>query len=59
MYKHLVVYVLKTAMKMAEHGLRHFDFVRQVFGKMEVVLESNTHIFFGGNLVLVDPALPW
>ena len=42
MCKHLVVYVLETEMNKAEHGVRLFDFVRQVFGKMEVVIESNT-----------------
>ena len=29
-----------------EHGVCLLDFVRQVFGKLEVVLESNTQIFF-------------
>ena len=46
MYKHLVVYVLETAMNKTEHGVRLLDFVCQVFGKLEVVLESNNHIFF-------------
>ena len=45
MYKHLVVYVLDTAINKTEHGLRLLDFVRQVFGKLEVVLESNTRSF--------------
>ena len=36
----------KTAMNKAEHGVCLLDFVRKVFGKMEVVLESNTKIFF-------------
>ena len=46
MYKHLVVHVLETAMNKAEHGVRLLDFVRKVFGKIEVVLESNTQAFF-------------
>ena len=58
MYKHLVVYVLETAMNKTEIGVCLLDFVRQVFGKQEVVLESNTQIFFLGNLVEVHPALP-
>ena len=45
-YKHLVVYVLETAMNKTENGVCLLDFVRQVFGKLEVVLESNTQIFF-------------
>ena len=44
-YKHIVVYVLETAMKKTKHGVRLLDFVRQVFGNLEVILESNTHIF--------------
>ena len=32
MYKHLVVYVLETAMNETEHGVRLLDFVRQMFG---------------------------
>ena len=31
-------------MNKPEHGVRLLDFVRQVFGKLEVVLESNTQI---------------
>ena len=32
MYKHIVVYVLETAMNKTEHGVRLLDFVHQVFG---------------------------
>ena len=46
MYKHSVVYVLETAMNNTEHGVHLLDFVCQVFGKLEVVMESNTQIFF-------------
>ena len=45
-YKHIVVYVLETAMNKTEHGVRLLDFVRQVFGNLEVILESNTQIFY-------------
>ena len=38
MYKHLVVYVLETAMNKTEHGVCLLDFVCQVFGKLGVVL---------------------
>ena len=44
-YKHIVVYVLETAMNKTEHGVRLLDFIRQVFGNLEVILESNTQIF--------------
>ena len=44
---------IRTAMNKTEHG------VRQVFGKLEVILKSNIQIFFWGNLVEVHPALPW
>ena len=43
---------IRTAMNKTEHG------VRQVFGKLEVVLKSNIQIFFRGNLDEVHPALP-
>ena len=43
--KHIVVYVLETAMNKNEHAVRLLDFVRQVFGNLEVILESNTQIF--------------
>ena len=41
-YKHLVVYVLETAMNKTEQGVCLLEFVRQVFGKLEVFLESNS-----------------
>ena len=44
-YKHIVVYVLETAMNKTEHGVRLLDFVRQVFVNLEVILESNTQVF--------------
>ena len=44
-YKHIVVYVLETAMNKTEHGVCLLDFVRQVFGNLEVILESNTQVF--------------
>ena len=44
-YKHIVVYVLETALNKTEHGVRLLDFVHQVFGNLEVILESNTQIF--------------
>ena len=44
-YKHIVVYVLETAMNKTVHGVRLLDFVRQVFGNLEVILESNTQMF--------------
>ena len=44
-YKHIAVYVLETAMNKTEHGVRLLDFVRQVFGNLEVILESNTQVF--------------
>ena len=44
-YKHIVVDVLETAMNKTEHGVRLLDFVRQVFGNLEVILESNTQVF--------------
>ena len=49
---------IRTAMNKTEHGVRLLDFVRQVFDKLEVALESNTQIFFRVNLVEVHPALP-
>ena len=44
-YKHIVVYVLETAMNKTEHGVYLIDFVCQVFGNLEVILESNTQVF--------------
>ena len=44
-YKHIVVYVLETAINKTEHGVRLLDFVCQVFGSLAVILESNTQIF--------------
>ena len=49
---------IRTAMNKTEHGIRLLDFVRRVFGKLEVVLESNIQIFFRGNLVEIHPTLP-
>ena len=37
-------YVLETAINKTEHGVRLLDFVHQVFGKLEVTLDSNTQI---------------
>ena len=58
MYKYLIVFVFETVMNKAEHEVCLFHFLHQVFGKMADVLESDTHIVLGVNLVDFHPCLP-